>query len=157
MTVLRAEDAEFYEKYAAELARFANTLGGPSGAEDLLLTTVLAVFASPRWPSVTNQRAYVYRALLNHAAKDRRSTQRRLAREVKAGLHPEVAHTDADLTAVEVRVALRALTVRQRAVVHLRYWSDLTVGDIARALQLPVRTVERELAAAKTKLEEHLR
>ena len=54
-------------------------------------------------------------------------------------------------------MALRALMVRQRAVVHLRYWSDLTVGDIARALQLPVRTVECELAAAKTKLEEHLR
>lgn len=51
ITVLRADDAEFYEKYAAELVHFANTLVGPSGAEDLLVDTIVTVFASAAWPS----------------------------------------------------------------------------------------------------------
>lgn len=80
-----------------------------------------------------NKRAYVYRAMVNHAAKDRRATQRRLAREIKAGPRPEVDPRTAELGAIEVRIALRPLTVRQRAIVHLRYWSDLTVPDTSTA------------------------
>lgn len=156
MTVLRAEDADFYEKYADELVRFATTLVGPSGAEDLLLATILAVFSSPAWRSVTNPRAYVYRALVNHAAKQRRATQRRLAREIKAAPRTELAPPDPRLDDIDVRLALRHLTVRQRAVIHLRFWNDLPVNDIAKALNVPVRTVERDLERARTRLQEHL-
>lgn len=152
---MRDEDVELYEKYADELVRFATVLVGPSGAEDLLLDTVATVFTSPRWPSVANKRAYLYRALYNRAANERRATQRRLAREVRAAAEAP-ATLDPPLVDVDVLVALRHLTVRQRAVVHLRYWHDLAAPDVARALDVSLRTVERELAAAQRFLQEHL-
>lgn len=53
--------------------------------------------------------------------------------------------------------AIRRLTVRQRAVVFLTYWQELSAVDIAAGLDLSLRTVERELTAARRHLEELLR
>ena len=50
------------------------------------------------------------------------------------------------------RSALRTLTVRQRAVVFFTYWADLGPSDIAVLMDLSLRTVERDLSVAKTKL-----
>jgi RNA polymerase sigma factor (sigma-70 family) len=53
--------------------------------------------------------------------------------------------------------ALRRLSVRQRAVVYLTYWIGLDASDIARGLDISVRTVQRELSAARRRLEVLLR
>jgi RNA polymerase sigma factor (sigma-70 family) len=50
-------------------------------------------------------------------------------------------------------VALRKISERQRAVIHLSYWEDLTTSDIASLLGLSVRTIERELTLARRRLE----
>jgi RNA polymerase sigma factor (sigma-70 family) len=154
--MMHADDADVYEKYADELVRFAAVLVGPSGAEDLLLTTVAALFTSAGWPDVRNKRAYLYRSLVNQASKDRRSTQRRLAREIRfaSDIEPD---TDPGSLDLDVRLALRHLSVRQRAIVYLRFWQDLTAADIGRALNVPTRTVERDLAKAQARLQEYLR
>jgi RNA polymerase sigma factor (sigma-70 family) len=52
--------------------------------------------------------------------------------------------------------ALRSLTVRQRAVIYLTYWDDLAPADIATTLDTSLRTVERDLNSARTRLEETL-
>jgi RNA polymerase sigma factor (sigma-70 family) len=152
---MHADDADVYEKYADELVRFAAVLVGPSGAEDLVLNTVVAVFTSPGWPDVRNKRAYLYRALVNHASKERRSTQRRFAREIRFASEAE-PDSDPSSLDVDVRLALRQLSVRQRAIVYLRFWQDLTAADIGRALNVPTRTVERDLAKALARLQEYL-
>ena len=54
---------------------------------------------------------------------------------------------------LDVLVALRKISERQRAVIHLTYWEDLTTGDIASLLGLSVRTTERELTLARRRLE----
>ncbi len=56
----------------------------------------------------------------------------------------------------DVIAALLRLSVRQRAVVFLTYWADLPPTDIAALLDSSLRTVERELSAAKGRLEELL-
>ena len=56
----------------------------------------------------------------------------------------------------DVIAALLRLTVRQRAVVFLTYWADLPPAEIAALLDSSLRTVERELSAAKARLEELL-
>jgi RNA polymerase sigma factor (sigma-70 family) len=155
-------DAELYERLAPELIHFATTLVGPSGAEDLLATGVLNALTSPRWPAIDNKRAYLYRCLVNEAHKQRRSTSRRLEREVRSarrtvddpgdrgrGAGPGVL----DPTILD---ALRQLTVRQRAVIYLTYWSDLTPKQVGTALDSSLRTVERDLTNARTRLEELL-
>lgn len=154
MGVMRDADVEVYEKHADELIRFAGVLVGPSGAEDLFVTAFLRAVAAPRWPAIANQRAYLFRVLVNEAIRTRRATDRRLAREARVAptesFEPHILDAD-------VLRALRSLTVRQRAVVHLTYWLDLSQEQVARSLGLSLRTVERELAAARRQLEVQLR
>jgi len=52
--------------------------------------------------------------------------------------------------------ALKRLSVRQRAVIHLTYWADLSPRQVAETLDTSLRTVERELTKARTRLEEIL-
>ena len=146
-------DAEVYRKYADELIRFGAALVGPSGAEDLLAGSVLRAIASPRWPEVENKRAYLYRVLFNEAGRARRDATRRMERELRAapGERMDGAPVDRDVIA-----ALLRLSVRQRAVVFLTYWADLPPAEIAALLDSSLRTVERELSAAKGRMEELL-
>ena len=82
--VMTPHDAEIYRKYSDDLIRFASGLVGPSGAEDVVANAVLRAISSAQWKAVDNQRAYLYRSVLNEAHSQHRSTQRRLAREIKA-------------------------------------------------------------------------
>lgn len=77
-------DAEVYDKYADELMRYASVLVGPTNAEDLVADTVLRVFSPSSWAVVSDHRPYLFRAVLNQARPDYRSTHRRVAREISA-------------------------------------------------------------------------
>jgi RNA polymerase sigma-70 factor (ECF subfamily) len=145
-----SDDACVYEKYAPELMRFAAALVGPSGAEDLLAVAVVEALGSPRWRLVDNKRAYLYRVVLHQAYKARRSAQRRLNRELRVA---SPAAVDGEVTDWDLMASLRRLTVRQRAVVYFTYWVDLPPTDVADALGVSQRTVERELTIARRRLE----
>jgi RNA polymerase sigma factor (sigma-70 family) len=142
---------ELYVDLAPELIRFAVTLVGPSDAEDLLGSAVAKAIASPRFDRVDNKRAYLYRMLLNEAHKSRRSTGRRLNRELRV-VHRDAIDMERGLDP-DVLAALKRLSVRQRAVIHLTYWADLTPQQVADTLGTSLRTVERELTNARTRLE----
>ena len=148
--VMTPHDAEIYRKYSDDLIRFASGLVGPSGAEDVVANAVLRAISSVQWNAVDNQRAYLYRSVLNEAHSQHRSTQRRLSREIKAQQRQDTSDQPVDL---DVLVALRKISERQRAVVHLTYWEDLTTSDIASLLDLSIRTIERELSLARRRLE----
>ncbi|CAB4595633.1 unannotated protein [freshwater metagenome] len=148
-SVSELTDAEVYGKFADELMRFAAALAGPSGAEDVVSAAVARALGSPRWQSVENKRAYLYRIVLNEGSRVRRDTARRLAREARAAPRDRVDENAAEL---DLRSALRTLTVRQRAVVFFTYWADLGPSEIAVLMDLSLRTVERDLSAAKKKL-----
>lgn len=144
---------ELYEKHALELCRFASTLVGPSGSDDLVSAVFVRLIASDSLTEVNNPRAYLFRAVLNEARSQHRSTQRRLAREAA------FAPGDSDVTEqrdADVLRALAQLSVRQRAVLWLAYWVDAPVSEIGSWLGLSTRTVERELRAGKRVLEEEL-
>ena len=148
-------DAQIYEKYADELIRFATALAGPSMAEDVLSDAMLRVFSSTPWKAVKNKRAYLYRAVLNEALQARRSIDRRIRREHAAVSRPPSEGSFIDR--LELLDALRRLSMRQRAVVYLTYWIGLDASEIARGLDISLRTVERELSAARRRLEVLLR
>jgi DNA-directed RNA polymerase specialized sigma24 family protein len=42
--------------------------------------------------------------------------------------------------------------VRQRAVIHLIYWADLAPQQVAETMGTSLRTVERDLKNARTRL-----
>ena len=147
-------DEEIYRKHADELIRFATTLVGAGSAEDVFSGAILKAMSSHSWPSVTEHRAYLFRAVLNEALGTKRSDRRRSLRETTAAPHErvETAHHS-----VEVADAMSRLSVRQRSVLYLAYWLDLTVEEIARTLILSRRSTERALTSARTQLEEQLR
>ena len=55
---------------------------------------------------------------------------------------------------IELMEALSRLPVRDRAVVALRYLEDLSVRDVAAALDLPEGTVKSRSSRALTRLEQ---
>jgi RNA polymerase sigma factor (sigma-70 family) len=56
----------------------------------------------------------------------------------------------------EITNAIRQLELRERAVIYLTYWADLSPSTIATTLAVSQRTVERALRDARRKLEELL-
>lgn len=148
--MVQTDDAEIYRKHASELIRFANALAGPSGAEDLLASAVVRAMHSPRWSTIENKRAYLFRAVLNESMRERRSRDRRLRREARAASPDRFEQSIAD---ADVLIAVSRLSVRQRAVVFLTYWSDLEPSTVAELIGVSQRTVERELTNARRHLE----
>lgn len=147
------DDEALYRACARELTRFATALVGPSGAEDLVAASVARALGSRRWAEIDNRRAYLFRVVWNESGRARRAAERRLEREIRtASLEGiESAMSDGD-----VLRAIATLRLRQRAVVFLTYWSDMTPAVVAEMLGVSQRTVERELTSARRRLEELL-
>ncbi|MFC2153361.1 RNA polymerase sigma factor [Actinomycetota bacterium] len=141
--------AEVYGKYADDLVRFATGLVGPADGPDVVSDAMVKVLWSDHWGEIRNHRAYLYRSVLNEAHRHHRSTMRRRASEVRAG----VPHSN---VMVEVRPdvldAVGRLSVKQRAVVFLVYWEDLSIAETARRLELSEGTVHRNLVRAEARL-----
>jgi RNA polymerase sigma factor (sigma-70 family) len=145
---------ETYRKYAEELIRFATVVVGPHDAADAMSAGVVRALQAQAWPTVSNQRAYLYRAVLNEALMMRRRDATRRRYEARAS---EPDHeTEPPVPRPEVLGALRRLSTRQRAVVYLTYWDDLDTGAIARLLGISDGAVRRHLARARSRLRKEL-
>ena len=139
--------AETYRRYSTDLTRFAAVLVGPDHAADVVSSAVIRVLG--RLDSVREPRAYLYRAVANEARNLKRGEARRRHREAGAS-PPIVVHMSEP--SPEVRVAVEGLSVRQRAVVYLTYWEDLSVQSIAEHLGIGSGSVRRHLARARKNL-----
>jgi len=156
ISVISEADGEVYGKYADELIRFATGVVGPDDGPDAVSTAVLRTFTSPAWPSVTNHRAYLYRAVLNECRQLERSRRRRVGREQRdARSRPMPDYYDPDVRP-EVRAAVDELALRPRAVLVLTYWADLPPEEIATLLGVSSRTVRRDLDASHRRLRRSL-
>lgn len=146
--------SEAYEKYSDDLVRFATGLVGPTDGPDVVSTAMLHVLWSRNWDAVENQRAYLYRSVLNDARQHHRKAMRRRAAEIRsADTAGENAQAD---VRPDVLDAVGRLSLRQRAVVFLAYWEDLRPVDIARRLGVSEGTVHRNLSRAEARLKRML-
>ena len=109
-----ASNAEIYRKHADEITRFATGLVGPSDAADVVSEAVLRCIGSAQWASVTERRAYLFRAVFNEAARFHRSNRGRKIREERFA-KPE--GLDSPEIRPDVLAAVAQLSLRQRAVV----------------------------------------
>ena len=146
----RADYLAFVESHQHRLLRAAYLIcGNRHQAEDLLQDALLKL--ALRWPSVRDgdPAAYV-RAILY---RDAVSWWRRRRREWLSAYPPERPDEDGDpALRLTVRAALDRLPPRQRAVVVLRYFEDLTEVATAEALGVTVGTVKSQCHDALRKL-----
>ena len=127
-------------------------------AEDLLQEAFIKV--AVRWRKVgrENPDAYVRRILYRDNISWWRRRREVPVETVSDG--PLPSDPDAVERVLVVRSALNALTAKQRAVVVLRYFDDLTEREAAQVLGVTVGTVKSQTSAALARLREcspHLR
>lgn len=133
------------------------TGGDRHRAEDLLQEALVKLWFA--WPRVAEQapEAYVRRVLTRAAA---RSARRRWWGERPVEQLPELPEAGDVATAVEERTrlesALALLPVRQRAAVVLRYYQDLSEGQVAEALGCPVGTARSLTSRGVARLRQFL-
>ncbi|MGI9584139.1 MAG: RNA polymerase sigma factor [Acidimicrobiia bacterium] len=142
-------DEEVYSACADDLIRFAVGLVGRSDAQDVVSTAVVRSISSKSWPTVSDRRGYLFRAVLNQARNEHRDRQRRWAKELR-GASDGVSYLP-DYRP-EVLAAVQKLSLRQRAVIVLHYWEDLQPSAIAVRLGISEGSVRRHLARARAKL-----
>lgn len=142
-------DDRVYRAHADELTRFANSMVGPDLAPDIVSSAVLRVFTSKSWPKVTNERAYLYKAVANEARSYHRSAMRRRAREQRAAV-PD--RTEMPELRPEVEAALSVLSTQQRAVAFLTYFMDQDESTVGELLGISTGSVRKHLGRARDKL-----
>jgi RNA polymerase sigma-70 factor (sigma-E family) len=149
-SAMQADEREAFDAFARgrmrELLRFAHLLtGDPHRAADLVQDALERTLIS--WHRVERKddpEAYVRRAIVNrHISVWRRTRRERLVAETPEGSYDEPRGRDDELWA-----ALATLPPRQRAVLVLRFYEDLTEADTAAALGCTVGTVKSQRAKA---------
>jgi RNA polymerase sigma-70 factor (sigma-E family) len=146
---------EFVATRSAAMLQSAWLLTGQQAtAQDLLQTALAKTYA--RWQRLDRQDAaesYVRRVMVTTFVSwsRRRWTAEHPTADLPERAASRDAYADADLRA-DVARALAALPRRQRAVVVLRYFDDLTEAQAAAAMNCSIGTVKSQTAKALAKL-----
>ena len=129
-------------------------VGDHHRAEDLAQDVLARVYVA--WPRINGDpHGYAYRALANAAANQRRWRSRHPEDSLELD-HAERSSgprwDDQVLARSDLLAALRELPPRQRVVIVLRYYVDLTEVQTAQALDISVGTVKSQHARALARL-----
>ena len=155
-------DADFADFFAAAWPRLLRTTYAVTGdrqlAEDTLQTAFAKAYAA--WARVSRADeplAYVRRMAINAALQHhRRASTRRESVVERTPDGQQRAREDDWLAHDEVWTAIQALPTRQRAVVVLRYYEDLSERQIADVLRCRPGTVKSQSSAALATLRARL-
>ncbi|MFE9691616.1 RNA polymerase sigma factor [Micromonospora sp. NPDC005806] len=160
------QDAEefgvLYDRYAAQLYRYAYRRVGPELAEDVVADTFLAAFRrrSSYDLARTDARPWFFGILTREIARHRRSEEARWRAVGRAGTD-DVAEGFADRIVASVTArstrrplaeALRRLSPGDRDVLLLVAWGDLSYEEVAETLHIKIGTVRSRLHRARRKL-----
>jgi len=152
--------AVIFDRYAAQLHRYAARRLGPAVADDLVADVFLIAFGR-RGRYDTGQasaRPWLYGIATNLISRHRRAEARMYRALARTGVDP-VAELDADSVASAVSAAaagrqlaaaLARLSDGDRHTLLLFAWADLRYEEIATALDIPIGTVRSRLHRART-------
>lgn len=144
----------FVEERQTMLRRRAYLLCGNWADGDELVQEALArVYVA--WPRIATgaETAYTRRTMMNLYLND----QRKRRREVLTDEAPEPATTDHDRElAMTLTDLLRDLPEKQRAVLVLRFWEDLTVPQIAECTGVAEGTIKSQISRGLAALRDRL-
>lgn len=165
---IRSGDAEafgdLYERHARAVQSYCLwRTAGLQTAEDATATVFLEVWRQRRDLTLsTDSAAPLLLGIANNVVRRQWRSERRyrgvLERVRNAGQVPNdieaeaIARIDAMQQLRDGDEAIRALPRREREVLALLAWSELSYGEIAEALGLPIGTVRSRIARARTRL-----
>lgn len=148
--------AEFVRQTLPGLLRYGHLLtGNPHDAADLVQTVLEKLGA--RWPSILRSTgdpvAYARRAMANaHISRWRRTRRERLI----ADLPESAVHHPDPFDNEPLWAALRGLPPKQRAVMVMRYYEELSEAEIAAVLGVSRGTVKSQASKAMATLRARL-
>jgi RNA polymerase sigma-70 factor (sigma-E family) len=143
-----ADFEEFVIARRHALLRTAYLLtGNHHDAEDLVQSALIKVV--PKWPRIKDRPEPYVRQVLARESVNR--WRRRRWREVSTDVVPEAMHHD-NTDRIALLEDLRRLSPRQRGVLVLRYFDDLTEADTAAALGISVGTAKSHARSALARL-----
>jgi RNA polymerase sigma-70 factor (sigma-E family) len=155
---MRQRDEEAFRAFVVErqtvLRRRAFLLCGNWADGDELVQEALArVYVA--WPRISAgaEMAYTRRTMLNLHLNDQRKRRREVLTE--ATPEPHVAGPDQEL-ALTLAELLKGLPDKQRAVLVLRFWEDLTVPQIAEATGIAEGTIKSQISRGLASMRERL-
>jgi RNA polymerase sigma-70 factor (sigma-E family) len=151
--------ADLYAAHRLRLVRLATLLvDDQSSAEDVVHDVFARLPRGWRPDDPSKALPYLQRAVVNAARSVLR--RRRTARLYVVPHEPDRAGPDSEVILAEehreVLAALQELPPRQREVLVLRYWSDLSEAEIATALGISRGTVKSTASRALDALERAL-
>jgi RNA polymerase sigma-70 factor (sigma-E family) len=149
------EFAAFYAGYGRRLLHLAQLLTGNADyAEDLLQDVLSRAYA--RWDRIRVQDPYIYvrRGLVN-ARTDRWRRRVPVPTVIREGELVFRDHASDVVRHDDLLRALQTLTLRERTVIALRFFEDLSEKQTAAALGVPPGTVKSATNRAVVKLRQH--
>jgi len=165
----RSEPAAFagvFDRHHAELYRYLRRRVDSGLAADLAAETFVVAFARRGTYSADTHdaRPWLYGIAHNLLRNHLRAERRQLAAYARHGVDPladadaavafSMADRRADSAAVSARLAqiLAVMTDRDRDVLLLFAWADMSYAEISLALEIPVGTVRSRLHRARRQL-----
>jgi len=150
----RALTALFNQHYSSLVRLAALLLGDTASAEEIVQVSFVALHHARRGPGSDSALSYLRQAVVTRS----RSTLRhrmlagRNAAAAAPGRTGAERHTITSLQYQALISALRQLPVRQREVIVLRYYSELSEAQIAAAMRISRAAVKSHTARAAASL-----
>jgi RNA polymerase sigma-70 factor, ECF subfamily len=160
--------AVIFERHAPHIQRYLARRLDRTNVDDLVAETFLAAFGRRHRydPARADARPWLYgiatRVLAQHRREEERGYRLRQAAVASAdagdGGHDERVTTGVAAAALRGRLAaaLAELPARDRDVLLLVAWEDLSYDEVAAALSIPPGTVASRLNRARRRLKERL-
>ncbi|MGN9843793.1 RNA polymerase sigma factor [Nonomuraea sp. H19] len=154
--------AELFDRYSAMLYRYVSKRLGPEPAEDLVGETFLVAFSRRKSYDLAypDARPWLFgiltKLISRHHRKEAARYRALLRAPVESDIESPADRVASGVTAQAVRVelagALAALPAKDRDVLLLIAWGDLTYEEVAQALGIPIGTVRSRLNRGRRKV-----
>ncbi|MBW8483969.1 RNA polymerase sigma factor [Actinomadura parmotrematis] len=154
--------AALFDRYAAMLYRYVSRRLGPEPAEDVVGETFLVAFSRRHRYDLayTDARPWLFGIATKLVSRHHRGEAARYRALRRSPVEPHVQSPADDVAALvtagasrpALAAALAALPRRDRDVLLLVAWGDLSYAEAAQALGVPVGTVRSRLHRARRKV-----
>jgi RNA polymerase sigma factor (sigma-70 family) len=158
--------AGIFDRHYGELYRYLRRQAGADLAADLAAETFVTAFTRRATfrPQSTDARPWLYGIAHNLLRNHRRRQHRLLAAYARRGAEPvadasaeaefALADARADSAVVSARLEqiLGRMADRDREVLQLVAWADMSYAEVAQALSIPLGTVRSRLNRARREL-----